>query len=248
MPVLELDAGDVHPGVRRDPAVPGGGHAVPARPPARPCARAPVAVLRAEPGRAGAGGGAVHGADRARRSAGGVRRPARARGARVAESLARGLADGRPFLAGDATASPTSRSTRTCTARARRARAGEYRRIAAWVGRVEATPGFVNDLAPIPWTGSGRPFRPGGSIGRGSNGWRWRLGVAVARLAFPLTGPRNLVEPIDRFCRAGWATRRSSTSTRVSGTPRVLARLDGALTGASSARRRRSPRVRGARI
>jgi glutathione S-transferase len=28
----------------------------------------------------------------------------------------------------------------------------EYPRITAWPERVEATPRFVNDLAPIPWT------------------------------------------------------------------------------------------------
>jgi glutathione S-transferase len=30
----------------------------------------------------------------------------------------------------------------------------EYPRIVAWVDRVEATPGFVNDLEPITWTDS----------------------------------------------------------------------------------------------
>ena len=30
----------------------------------------------------------------------------------------------------------------------------EYPRIGAWVERVEATPGFVNDLEPIPWSDS----------------------------------------------------------------------------------------------
>ena len=30
----------------------------------------------------------------------------------------------------------------------------EYPRISAWLERVEATPGFVNDLAPITWTDS----------------------------------------------------------------------------------------------
>jgi glutathione S-transferase len=31
---------------------------------------------------------------------------------------------------------------------------GEYPRIVAWIARVEAQPGFVNDLEPIPWTDS----------------------------------------------------------------------------------------------
>ncbi len=51
------------------------------------------------------------------------------------------------------TRSPTSRCTATSTAPADAgADLAEYPRITAWLERVEATPGFVNDLAPIPWT------------------------------------------------------------------------------------------------
>jgi glutathione S-transferase len=72
-------------------------------------------------------------------------------GRRSLESLQRGLVD--PFVAG---ASYTVADTALygyvhCAADAG-ADLSDYPRITAWLERVEATPGFVNDLAPIPWT------------------------------------------------------------------------------------------------
>jgi glutathione S-transferase len=72
-------------------------------------------------------------------------------GRRALESLQRGLVD--PFVAG---ASYTVADIALygyvhCAADAG-ADLGDYPRITAWLERVEATPGFVNDLAPIPWT------------------------------------------------------------------------------------------------
>ena len=90
--------------------------------------------------------------------AGGVRRQV-ARGRAALATLDRGLADGRPFLAGDATRSPTSRSTATATAAPTRAPTRASTPTSArWLDRVEATPGFVNDLAPFPAHVTERPI------------------------------------------------------------------------------------------
>ena len=60
-----------------------------------------------------------------------------------------------PFIAGDAytvadiaalRATPTAAATRAPTC-------ASTPHVAAWLDRVEATPGFVNDLAPFPDTG-----------------------------------------------------------------------------------------------
>ena len=72
-------------------------------------------------------------------------------GRRSLQSLQRGLVD--PFVAG---ASYTVADTALygyvhCAADAG-ADLADYPRITAWLERVEATPGFLNDLAPIPWT------------------------------------------------------------------------------------------------
>ena len=68
------------------------------------------------------------------------------------ESLERGLA-GTPFLAGErySVADIAVHAYVHCAAEAG-ADPRQHPRIAAWLDRVETTPGFVNDLAPIPWT------------------------------------------------------------------------------------------------
>jgi glutathione S-transferase len=74
-----------------------------------------------------------------------------ARGRASLESLARGLADDRPFLAGDGyTVADTAVYAYTHCAGDVGVDAREHDAIAAWLDRVEATPGFVNDLAPFP--------------------------------------------------------------------------------------------------
>jgi glutathione S-transferase len=74
-----------------------------------------------------------------------------AQGRRSLESLERGLSNGRPFITGDdyTVADIALHAYVHCAGDAGadpRAFAG----IAGWLDRVEATPGFVNDLAPIP--------------------------------------------------------------------------------------------------
>ena len=67
--------------------------------------------------------------------------------------LERGLADGRPFIAGDAytVADIALYAYAHCGADAG-ADPREHAHIGAWLDRVEATPGFVNDLTPFPET------------------------------------------------------------------------------------------------
>jgi glutathione S-transferase len=74
-----------------------------------------------------------------------------ARGRGALASLARGLADERPFLAGDdySVADIALYAYVHCAAEAG-ADPREHAPIEAWLRRVEATPGFVNDLAPFP--------------------------------------------------------------------------------------------------
>ena len=71
---------------------------------------------------------------------------------RALDSLDRGLADGRPFLTGDAytVADIALHGYVHCGADAGVDPRGSGRRVRDWLARVEATPGFVNDLAPIP--------------------------------------------------------------------------------------------------
>ena len=74
-----------------------------------------------------------------------------ARGRASLGSLARGLADGRPFLAGAAyTVADIAVYAYTHCAAEVGADPREDDAVAAWLDRVEATPGFVNDLAPFP--------------------------------------------------------------------------------------------------
>jgi glutathione S-transferase len=81
------------------------------------------------------------------------------RGRESLENLDRALSDGRPFLAGDAytVADIMVYGYGHCTADAG-VDSRDYERIAAWLDRVEATPGFVNDLVPVPDYVSERPI------------------------------------------------------------------------------------------
>jgi glutathione S-transferase len=74
-----------------------------------------------------------------------------ARGRGALSSLARGLADERPFIAGDdySVADIALHAYVHCAHEAG-ADAREHGTIGAWLDRVEATPGFENDLAPFP--------------------------------------------------------------------------------------------------
>ena len=74
-----------------------------------------------------------------------------ARGHGALSSLARGLADERPFIAGDdySVADIALYAYVHCAHEAG-ADAREHGLIGAWLERVEATPGFENDLAPFP--------------------------------------------------------------------------------------------------
>ena len=74
-----------------------------------------------------------------------------AQGRRSLESLERGLSDGRPFVTGDDyTVADIALHAYVHCAGDAGADPREHAGIAGWLDRVEATPGFVNDLAPIP--------------------------------------------------------------------------------------------------
>jgi len=74
-----------------------------------------------------------------------------ARGHGALSSLARGLADDRPFVCGDAyTVADIALYAYVHCAHEAGADAREHGTIGAWLDRVEATPGFENDLAPFP--------------------------------------------------------------------------------------------------
>lgn len=74
-----------------------------------------------------------------------------ARGHAALSSLARGLADDRPFICGDAyTVADIALHAYVHCAHEAGADAREHGTIGAWLDRVEATPGFENDLAPFP--------------------------------------------------------------------------------------------------
>ena len=76
-------------------------------------------------------------------------------GRRALSAMGRGLADGRAFIAGaDYSVADIALYGYVHCAHEAGAELREYPRIGAWVERVEATPGFVNDLEPIPWSDS----------------------------------------------------------------------------------------------
>jgi glutathione S-transferase len=74
-----------------------------------------------------------------------------ARGRDALATLDRGLADGRPFIAGDAhtVADIALYAYAHCGGDAG-ADLSEHPHVARWIERIEATPRFVNDLAPFP--------------------------------------------------------------------------------------------------
>jgi glutathione S-transferase len=74
-----------------------------------------------------------------------------ARGRGSMGALARGLADGRPFVAGEGltVADVALHAYVHCAADAG-VEPREYDGVGPWLDRVEGTPGFVNDLAPFP--------------------------------------------------------------------------------------------------
>lgn len=81
------------------------------------------------------------------------------RGRDALAALDRGLADGRPFVAGDAytVADVALYGYGHCGADAG-ADPRAHAHVAAWLDRVEATSGFVNDLQPVPAHAAERPI------------------------------------------------------------------------------------------
>lgn len=75
-------------------------------------------------------------------------------GRRALSALARGLEDGRPFIAGEdySVADIQLYAYVHCAGEAG-VDPREHALIAGWLDRVEATPGFVNDLEPMPSPG-----------------------------------------------------------------------------------------------
>ncbi len=81
------------------------------------------------------------------------------RGRDALATIDRGLADGRAFLTGDAytVADIAVYGYGHCGADAG-ADPRDFEHVAAWLDRVEATPGFVNDLEPVPAHVGERPL------------------------------------------------------------------------------------------
>jgi glutathione S-transferase len=81
------------------------------------------------------------------------------RGRDALAALDRGLADGRPFITGEdyTVADIALYGYGHCGADAG-ADPRAHPHVAAWLDRVEATPGFQNDLAPVPAHAAGRPI------------------------------------------------------------------------------------------
>jgi glutathione S-transferase len=81
------------------------------------------------------------------------------RGRDALAALDRGLADGRAFLAGDdfTVADIALYGYGHCGGDAG-ADPRAFEHVAAWLDRVEATPGFANDLEPVPAHISERPI------------------------------------------------------------------------------------------
>jgi glutathione S-transferase len=80
------------------------------------------------------------------------------RGRDALVALERGLSDGRNFVAGgDYSVADIALYAYVHCADDAGAEPREHAHIAAWLDRVEAQPGFVNDLEPLPAHASGRP-------------------------------------------------------------------------------------------
>jgi glutathione S-transferase len=81
------------------------------------------------------------------------------RGRDALAALDRGLADGRAFVTGDAyTVADIALYGYVHCASDAGADPRDHPHVAAWLDRVEGTPGFVNDLAPIPEHAWKRPI------------------------------------------------------------------------------------------
>jgi glutathione S-transferase len=72
-------------------------------------------------------------------------------------ALDRGLSDGRDFVAGDYSIADIALYAYVHCAADAGADPGAHTHIAEWLGRVEATPNFVNDLEPLPAHALERP-------------------------------------------------------------------------------------------
>src|SRR5215211_6700092 len=72
------------------------------------------------------------------------------RGKDALAALDRGLSDGRDFVAGDYSIADIALYAYVHCAEEAGAELGPYEAIAGWLSRVEATPGFENDLEPLP--------------------------------------------------------------------------------------------------
>jgi glutathione S-transferase len=79
------------------------------------------------------------------------------RGKDALAALDRGLADGRDFVAGDYSIADIALYAYVHCGSDAGADPGAYERITAWIGRVEATPNFENDLEPLPAHALQRP-------------------------------------------------------------------------------------------
>jgi glutathione S-transferase len=81
------------------------------------------------------------------------------RGRDALEALERGLSDGREFVAGDDyTVADIALYAYVHCASDAGADSREHAQVAAWLDRVEAQPGFANDLEPLPDHASARPL------------------------------------------------------------------------------------------
>jgi glutathione S-transferase len=79
------------------------------------------------------------------------------RGRDALAALDRGLSDGRDFVAGDYTIADIALYAYVHCASDAGADLSEHDDVSRWVDRVEATPGFVNDLEPLPAHALQRP-------------------------------------------------------------------------------------------
>jgi glutathione S-transferase len=79
------------------------------------------------------------------------------RGRDALAALDRGLSDGRDFIAGDYSIADIALYAYVHCAEDAGAELGPHEAIRAWIGRVEATPRFENDLEPLPAHALQRP-------------------------------------------------------------------------------------------
>ena len=79
------------------------------------------------------------------------------RGRDALVALDRGLSDGRDFIAGDYSIADIALYAYVHCAEDAGAELGPHEAIAGWLGRVEATPRFENDLEPLPAHALERP-------------------------------------------------------------------------------------------